>query len=303
MKADRRRRVLILGGSGMLGHKLWQDFSQRFETYVTFRENFTAYSEYGIFEVSQSRCLVSVDDIRSVEEVIEELRPDVVINCIGIVKQSDEVRDPIASIKVNSLFPHQVARICRETQSYLIHISTDCVFSGRKGNYAETDLADADDLYGRTKRLGEVVSEGCMTIRTSIIGRELQRSYGLIEWFLSQRGKSVDGWKRAVFSGLTTIEIARCIARIIQDRRELEGVWHVASDPISKFDLLSLVKAVYDFDVEIKPDGKKVIDRSLNSDRFQKATGYRPPSWQAMIEEMVQDPTPYSELRRLYADR
>ncbi len=296
-------KALILGGSGMLGHKLWQVLAPQLDAYVTFREAFPTYEKVGLFDPSHSRCLVSVDDIRSVENVIEELQPEVVINCIGIVKQSDEVRDPITSIKVNSLFPHQVARICRKTQRRLIHISTDCVFSGRKGNYTEEDLADADDTYGRTKCLGEVGSKGCMTIRTSIIGRELQRSYGLIEWFLSQSGMSVYGWKRAIFSGLTTIEIARVVARVVQDHPELEGVWHVASNPISKFDLLSLVKAVYDLDVEIIPDYEEVIDRSLNADRFQKATGYAPPTWQDMIEEMHQDSTPYSELRRSYADR
>jgi dTDP-4-dehydrorhamnose reductase len=296
-------KALILGGSGMLGHKLWQEFSQRFDTYVTFREDFATYSKYGIFDVSRSRCLVSVDDNRRVENVIEELQPDVVINCIGIVKQSDAAKDPVTSIPVNSHFPHQVAHVCRKARCRLIHISTDCVFSGLKGNYTEEDRPDPVDLYGRTKLEGEVSGKDCMTIRTSMIGRELRKNIGLIEWFLSQRGKSVDGWKRAIFSGLTTIEIARIIARIIQDHRELEGVWHVASNPISKFDLLSLVKEVYDLEVEIIPDDKKVIDRSLNADRFQKTTGYHPPSWREMIEEMHQDPTPYSELRRSYADR
>jgi dTDP-4-dehydrorhamnose reductase len=288
----------------MLGHKLWQRLVPRFDTYVTFRDDFHVYEETGIFDPSRSRCRVSVDDISSVEGVIEELQPNVVINCIGIIKQSEEAKDPIISITVNSLFPHQVLRICRKINSHLIHFSTDCVFSGRKGNYMEDDLADPVDLYGKSKYLGEIGDEeGCLTIRTSIIGRELRTSNGLIEWFLGQVGGRVNGWKRATFSGLTTIAIAEAITLIIQDHHDLQGIWHVASNPITKFDLLSLVKEVYDLDIEILPDERKDIDRSLDASHFQKETGYVPPSWRDMIEQMHQDPTPYSELRRSYADR
>jgi dTDP-4-dehydrorhamnose reductase len=296
-------KALVLGGSGMLGHKLWQELSPQFDTYVTLREGFSAYSEYDLFDASQSMCHVSVFDIDSVEGAIKELRPDVVINCIGAVKQAAEAKDPFISIAVNSLFPHQVAQFCRAVKSRLIHISTDCVFSGRAGNYAEDDLADAEDLYGRTKFLGEVAGESCTTIRTSMVGRELQRTNGLIEWFMSQEGETVPGYMRSVFSGLTTNALAKLIALIVQEHRDTDGIWHVASEPICKHDLLCMVKEVYGLEIEITPDEAHIVDRSLNGDRFRKRTGYVTPSWQEMIEEMHQDPTPYSEIRRAYADR
>jgi dTDP-4-dehydrorhamnose reductase len=296
-------KVLILGGSGMLGHKLWQELSPQLDTHVTLREDFSAYSEYGLFDPSRSKCHVSVFDIGSVEAAIEDLRPDVVVNCIGAVKQTAEAKDPFISIAVNSLFPHQLAQFCRAVKSRLIHISTDCVFSGREGNYSEDDLADAEDLYGRTKFLGEVAGEGCMTIRTSMVGRELQSTNGLIEWFMSQEGKTVPGYMRSIFSGLTTNALAKLIVQIVNDHRDTDGIWHVASEPIRKHDLLCMVKEVYGFNIEITPDETHIVDRTLNGDRFRKRTGYVTPSWQEMIEEMHQDPTPYSEIRRSNADR
>ena len=181
-------------------------------------------------------------------------------------------------------------------------MSTDCVFSGRRGNYRESDLSDAENLYGRTKFLGEVSGEGCLTIRTSMIGRELETSYGLIEWFLSQEGKTVSGYERAVFSGFTTNALAEIMVKIIAEHTDLHGIWHVASEPISKFELLTLVKQVYGLNIEIKLDDTVVVDRSLNAQRFQKATNFVSPSWHDMIGQMHRDPTRYSELRRPHAD-
>lgn len=296
-------RILVLGGSGMLGHKLWQVLAPRFDTYVTFREDFNSYAEYGIFDPARSRCKLSVSDVGNFEDCIEGLKPDVVINCIGVVKQSEEANDPIISREVNSTFPHQIAEFCQAVESRLIHISTDCVFSGNKGNYVEDDLADAEDIYGRTKLYGEVSGKDCLTIRTSMVGRELHSANGLIEWFLNQQGKRVPGYTRAIFSGLTTIALAKLLARVIQDHRDLTGIRHVASEPISKHDLLILVKEVYGLEIDVYADSEIEIDRSLNAARFNSETGYTVPTWQEMIEEMHQDPTPYSEYRRAYADR
>jgi dTDP-4-dehydrorhamnose reductase len=296
-------RVLILGGSGMLGHKLWQTFNGRFDTYVTFHRDFNSYKPYRLFDKARSIDHVSAEDFDSVARAIAEFKPDVVVNCIGIVKQAEAAKDPLVSIEVNALFPHRLARLCQVRGMRLIHISTDCVFSGRKGDYKESDFSDAEDLYGRTKFLGEVSDEGCLTIRTSMIGRELETSNGLIEWFLSQEDKTISGYKKFVFSGFTTNALAEIIAGIITKNPELHGVWHVASEPISKFELLSLVKQVYGLNIRIEPDETVVCDRSLNADRFRKATGLLPPTWPQMIEEMYRDPTPYSELRRLYANQ
>jgi len=287
----------------MLGHKLWQIFTHRFDTYLTLRRGFNSYKQYKLFDKARSIDHVSAEDFDSVARAITEFKPDVVVNCIGIVKQAEAAKDPLVSIEINALFPHRLAKLCRAEKVRLIHISTDCVFSGSKGNYKESDLSDAEDLYGRTKFLGEVDYRDCMTIRTSMIGRELETSNGLIEWFLSQEDKTIQGYTRAIFSGFTTNALAEIIAGIITKSPELHGVWHVASEPISKFELLSLVKQVYGLNIKVESDETAVCDRSLNSERFRKVTGFVPPTWHDMIEQMYRDSTPYSELRRHHANQ
>lgn len=292
-------RALILGGSGMLGHKLWQVCAERFDAYVTFRQPAKAYAAgYGLFDPSRAVTNVSANDFDSVVRAVASVRPSVVINCIGVVKQDDAAKDPLSSISINALFPHRLAQVCRMANARLLHLSTDCVFSGRKGNYAEDDPSDAEDLYGKTKYLGEVSSAGCLTLRTSMIGRELRGSHGLMEWFLSQRGKTVRGFRRAIFSGFTTRALAETIAWIISDHPELEGVWHVTAEPINKFDLLTMIKEAGGLSVEIEPDETFVCDRSLNGARFREATGFVSPSWSGMISQLFRDDTPYTEIRR-----
>ncbi|HVF45544.1 MAG TPA: SDR family oxidoreductase [Pyrinomonadaceae bacterium] len=294
-------RVLILGGSGMLGHKLWQRFAERFDTYVTFRGQASAYARAGLFDSSRSLGGVSAQDFDSVARAFADVRPLAVVNCIGIVKQDAAAKDPLTSIAVNSLFPHRLAALARAAGARLIHLSTDCVFSGRAGNYSESDAPDAADLYGRTKLLGEVSGPGALTVRTSMIGRELSGAHGLVEWFLSQRGGRVRGFRRAVFSGFTTRALADVLADILERRPELQGVWNVAAEPINKFDLLTLVRDSYGLDIEIEPDESFVCDRSLDARRFREAAGFAPPSWPEMIERMRGDSTPYEEIRRVHA--
>lgn len=291
-------RVLLLGGSGMLGHKLWQTCAARFDAYATFRQSPAAYEPFGLFDVARSIGHVSAEDFDSVVRAFAEVRPDVVVNCIGIVKQDAAAQDPHASISINTLLPHRLATLSRASGARLIHLSTDCVFSGRKGNYAESDESDCDDLYGKSKFLGEIKGAGCLTIRTSMIGRELSGAHGLVEWFLSQEGKTVRGYRRAIFSGFTTHVLAETIAQIIEAHTQLEGVWHVAANPISKFDLLTLIKEVGGLKIEIQPDETFACDRSLDGTRFRQATGFEPPSWSDMISQLFQDPTPYTAIRR-----
>jgi dTDP-4-dehydrorhamnose reductase len=240
---------------------------------------------------------VRADDLESVRYAIEHANPDVVINCIGIVKQLPAASDPLPTIAINALFPHQLAHICRQNRSRLIHVSTDCVFSGRKGNYTENDPTDAEDLYGKTKFLGEVDYPGCLTIRMSIIGPELSTTHGLFAWFMSQEGKTVSGYKKAIFSGLTTLALSEIIGKIISDYPELQGVWQIASKPISKFDLLNLVKKTYGMAITIEPDETVINDRSLNPGKFIKETKIKIPSWESMIDQMYRDPTPYTKIR------
>ncbi len=236
-------KVLILGGSGMLGHQLWEVLSPRFDAFVSLRRATSFFTK----ELDQKRIIagVSAEDFDSVIQAFARVQPDVVVNCIGVVKQQGAAKDPVACLSINSLFPHRLARLCQAARSRLIHVSTDCVFSGKKGNYTESDFPDADDLYGRSKLLGEVQGPGCLTLRTSIIGRELHTKQGLIEWFLSNEGKTVTGYRNAIFSGLTTQALSDLIARLILEFPDLEGLWHVAAVPINKFDLLSLVRDTF----------------------------------------------------------
>ncbi len=287
----------------MLGHKLCQMASARMETLATVRETNPAAETLGLSQQVRMIGGVEAMDLASVERAIAGARPDVVVNCVGIVKQSPLAQDPIASITVNSLFPHQLARLCREHGARLIHLSTDCVFSGRTGHYVEGDLSDAEDLYGRSKYLGEVSEPSGTTLRTSMIGRELHGANGLVEWFLSQKGKSVRGFRQSVFSGFTTVALSRVILEVVIPHPELCGVWHVAAEPISKYELLAMINDVYDLDVAIEVDDSVVCNRSLDGTRFAAGAGFVAPPWRAMIEEMAQDPTPYEQLRRMHARR
>jgi dTDP-4-dehydrorhamnose reductase len=201
------------------------------------------------------------------------------------VKQRSTAKESIPSLEINSLFPHKMAGLCKAAGMRMVHISTDCVFSGRKGRYQEADVSDAEDLYGRTKYLGEVSESHCVTLRTSMIGRELSRKQGLLEWFLSQKG-SVQGFKNAIFSGFTTLELSRIIEKILTDYPDKGGLYHVSSDPISKFDLLTLLKRKMGLRVDILPAEEPRLDRSLDSSRFRREFHYTPPPWEEMIEEL-----------------
>lgn len=290
--------LLILGGRGMLGHKLWQTLRDRFDVWATIRGDEVPAAQRETFPPDRTITGVDVTDLTSIERALDTSAPDVVINCIGIVKQLDAAADPVVSIGINALFPHQVARMTAARGARLLHISTDCVFSGRTGGYAETNQADADDLYGRSKRLGEVIGPGALTLRTSIIGRELAGAHGLVEWFLANRGGTVKGFTRAWFSGLTTKALADVLARVIAHHPDLTGLYHVAADRIDKDALLRLINDALDAGVAITPDEGLVIDRSLDGTRFRDATGWTPPSWPDMVAALAADPTPYDEWRQ-----
>jgi dTDP-4-dehydrorhamnose reductase len=291
-------RVLILGASGMLGHKLWQLFRDRFETWGTVRSSHQEYARYNLFDPDRLLSGIDACDFRTVVRALEMTKPDVVINSIGIIKQSPVAKDPVAIIEVNSLFPHRLARLCRTTDTRLIHISTDCVFSGRKGMYTEDDAPDADDVYGRTKLLGEVDGPDTLTLRTSLIGRELATTHGLVEWFLSNRGQRVPGYTNAIFSGFPALILAEIIAEISERRRPLSGVYHVSSEPVSKYQLLIMLRDAFQVPIEIEAFPHVSVDRSLDSSRFRAVTEYEPPSWAAMVNAMAKDPAPYDAWRQ-----
>jgi dTDP-4-dehydrorhamnose reductase len=291
-------RVLILGGSGMLGHKLYQVLNQRFDTWATLRSSADSYDDYGLFVADHTIGGVDVFTPDKVAAAIDRVHPDAVVNCIGIIKQRPEAENPVASITVNSLFPHQLARMCASIGVRLVHISTDCVFSGSKGMYIEDDYSDAEDLYGRTKYMGEVSGPACLTLRTSIIGRELHNESGLVEWFLSNEGSKIRGYTHSVFSGLTTLELAAIVEDVLDRHPNLSGLFHVSSDPINKHDLLVMIRNAFGARIEIEPDGEIRNDRSLDSNRFRLTTSFKPRPWVDMIADMANDTTPYVEWRR-----
>jgi dTDP-4-dehydrorhamnose reductase len=226
-----------------------------------------------------------VGDHDALVKLFAQVRPDVVINCIGLIKQLADVDDPLITLPINAILPHRLANLCDLAGARLVHMSTDCVFSGSKGSYIESDISDATDLYGKSKYLGEVDYPHAITIRTSIVGHELQSAHGLIGWFLSQQG-SCKGFRHAVFSGLPTVVLAKVIRDVVLPRTELTGVYHVAAKPISKYDLLKLVAEVYGKQIEVIPDDHLIIDRSLNAERFNLATGYIAPEWIDLIKTM-----------------
>ena len=288
--ADRLMRVLVLGGGGMLGHKLCQILGAKFETYATFRAEPPAVP--GVFEHIKALAGIDARDIDQLGATVRRVRPAFVLNAIGLVKQRSEASDPISAISINSLFPHQVATICRTEAARLIHISTDCVFSGRRGGYTEEDVPDPVDLYGRSKLLGEIDAPHVLTLRTSIIGRELGAGLGLVEWFLSNAGGRVSGYRNAVYSGLTTRALSLTLAGVM-DGPPLSGVWHVSARSITKLDLLRQINEAFGTNTTIEVDDTFHSDRSLVSDRFWAATGLERPTWQTMIREMADDATPY----------
>jgi dTDP-4-dehydrorhamnose reductase len=289
-------KMLVLGGSGMLGHQLWQTAAVRGEAYATVRGSLGESAASGVLDPARTVEFVAADDFSSVVRAFDAVQPTVVANCIGVVKQRPEANDPLVSITINSLFPHQLARLCRERAARLIHVSTDCVFSGQRGAYTELDVPDPEDLYGRSKLLGEVMGDGCLTLRSSMIGRELQGALSLLEWFLAQRGVTVRGYSRAYFSGLTTPALSRIICDVAEYHPDLHGVWHVAAAPISKLALLRLVRDAFGLDVTIEVDDLTAIDRTLNGQRFEDATGFVVPDWPTMIRELAAAPRPTSTL-------
>lgn len=291
-------RILILGASGMLGHKLCQTYQDRFEVWGTVRSTEQAYATYGLLVPERLLGGVDVYQFDTIIRALATARPDAVINSIGIIKQRPTAQDPLISLTVNAVFPHRLANLAQAAGARLVHISTDCVFSGRKGMYVEDDVSDTEDLYGRSKFLGEVYAPGCLTLRTSIIGRELNSTNGLVEWFLSNRDGCVQGYTGAIYSGFTTLALAEIIADVLENHPQLSGLYHVSSDPIDKYHLLCLVRDAFHVCVAIEPYDGVHINRSLDSTRFRAATGFTPPSWEEMARSMARDPTPYEQWRK-----
>lgn len=283
-------KVLVLGVTGMLGQAVFRVFGRdaEHEVWGTLRSA----SALRHFPADcQSRLIPGIDvlDQDALTPVLARVRPDVVINCVGLIKQLADAKDPLTALPINAMLPHRLARLCTLVGARLIHVSTDCVFSGRKGGYLESDISDAEDLYGKSKYIGELHDlSNAITLRTSIIGHELGSNYALVDWFLSQQG-SVKGFSKAIFSGLPTVELARVMKDYVLPHPQLSGLYHVAADAVNKLDLLQIVANVYGHPIEIRPDDALVIDRSLNGQLFREATGYTAEPWPVLIQRMHAD--------------
>ena len=308
-------QILIFGGAGMLGHKLFQRLrASHRDTICTIRGTLasSALAHVDLFQRGGVIEGVDASDASALQNLLAREKPRVVINCIGVVKQRAAAKLATPSIEINALLPHRLAESCRRIGARLIHFSTDCVFSGRRGNYTEDDISDAEDLYGRTKYLGEVSCGGALTLRTSIIGRELAHDESLLEWFLRESRQRngntrpaghhdyepIRGFTRAIYSGVTTNYLARVVEALIDEHPHLSGLYQVAAQPISKFDLLRLLRDAYHFDIEITPDSSLFCDRSMKGDKFARATGLTAPSWHELVDELANDDTPYDEWKQ-----
>lgn len=281
-------RLVILGGTGMLGHTLWGRLAQCFpDTYTTIRKGIEDYRDTGLLRSDRVIDHIDVMDLRMLEGALRVIKPDVILNCIGITKRREELQNPIPSIIVNAMFPHKLAKLAADVNAKVIHFSTDCVFDGKTGCYSDDDPANATDLYGRTKALGEVTGNNVLTLRSSFIGKELQEGTELLEWFLSQTDV-VRGFKNAIYTGLTTLELCRVVEKLLVDYPDATGLYNVSSEPISKFNLLQLIGETMHRNVKVMPDESFYCDRSLNSERFRRDFDYTPPAWKDMVEELNQ---------------
>ncbi len=290
-------KVLILGGTGMLGHKVYQVFRDLFDTWISARCDAAPCARYDLFDPAKIVDRTDLSSLESAEEVVKTVRPDAVINCVGVLKQTIGDSSPIEAITLNSLLPHWLERLSATHGFRLIQLGTDCVFSGRKGLYNEQDEPDPVDSYGRTKLLGEVTGQRSLTLRTSMIGREMRRTVGLLEWFLAQEGKTIQGYKRAIFSGFTTSVLAGILADILQNQPALSGLYHISCRPINKYDLLCLVRDTLKLDIKIEANETFVCDRSLDSAKLCAIMNYRPPTWEEMIAQLAAEVGQYEKWR------
>jgi dTDP-4-dehydrorhamnose reductase len=293
-------RILVLGGTGMLGHKMHEVLAADHDVTSTTRSNLSDLPVKADEFFHRGSVVEGVDatDLDRIGELQVDRGSQAIINCVGVVKQRPEADDPQTAIAINALLPHRLAALCRARSIGRVHFSTDCVFSGARGDYREDDPTDAVDLYGRTKAMGEVQGPGALTIRSSLIGRELARFGSLVEWFLQQRGE-VRGYTRAFFSGLTTTAMAEVVRQILEEHPSLSGVYHVASPRISKFELLQKLRERLELQavLDVVPDDTVAIDRSLHGERFEAATGIRAPGWDEMLEGFPKDSARYRRMK------
>ena len=280
--------ILVTGASGMLGHRIVRHFAGRRPVVAVMRDGSRPERLRRVLAQARVETVATLSE-DAVARLLDTHRPSAVINAAGLIKQRPAASDAVTMIEANAALPHRLAAACAGRDIRLVHISSDCVFSGRSGRYTEDDVTDAMDMYGRSKALGEPVGPGCLSLRTSVIGPEIGSAFGLLEWFRSRRGGTADGFRRVIFPGLPTIEVARVIEKVLEEQPRLSGLYHVAADPISKFDLLDLINRRYGLGVTLRAVDEPVSDRSLDGSRFRAATGFEAAPWPELIDLMARD--------------
>lgn len=281
-------RVIVLGASGMLGHRVARHLSASRSVVAVMRPGPRPDRLGAVLRRADVRIIDALTD-DSIGALLDDVRPAAVVNAAGVIKQRPAAADVLTMIETNSMLPHRLARACGARGVRLIHVSSDCVFSGHRGNYREEDLTDAIDAYGRSKALGEPAGANCLTLRTSIIGPEIGTAFGLLEWIRSRAGQSADGFRKVIFPGLPTIRLARVIETMLDEHPSLSGLYHVAATPISKHDLLHLINDRYRFGISIRGVDEPVSDRSLDGSRFVAATGITLEAWPELVDQMARD--------------
>jgi len=282
--------IIVLGAAGMLGHKIWQQLNTLYPAQVfgTLRNSAEHYESFNLFD--ERRMLqVDVSDFSKLEACLDKIKPKWIVNCIGLTLRKPDLADLEKCIEINSMLPHRLKAWATNNSSKVIHFSTDCVFDGKKGNYSLSDAPSATDLYGKSKYLGEIAGPHALTLRLSIVGRELEKKTELLEWLLAQKNQKIKGYSKVIYSGLSTLKVAQEVAKIIQKHPDLNGVYQLASQPVSKFELLKLFNAAYHVGAEIEEFEGYISDKSLNCEAYSKATGFVAPNWKDMTLELVAD--------------
>jgi dTDP-4-dehydrorhamnose reductase len=289
-------KILILGAEGMLGHKLFEVLSSSYpETYgaISGKVNDHIYKQISMFQTERIIPDVNAMEFEQIESIIKNVNPDIVINCLRVTTHNNTALSAIKNITVNSVLPQQLLKVTYNRGCRLIHYSSDCVFDGKLGMYSEDDIPNAIHMYGRTRLLGEVCADHALVLRGSVIGQELMNHNSLLDWFLRKKGGDIKGFSRAIYSGLSSIETAKVTSLILSNKQSLTGLYNIASDPISKYDLLNLAKKSFAVDVKIKRDNSFKIDRSLNPNKFNKEMNYIAPSWALMMKELATESNKY----------
>jgi dTDP-4-dehydrorhamnose reductase len=289
-------RVLILGASGLIGHKLWQTLVDCFDCYAVLHR---AREHFAWTRLYDSDCVIDAIDLTDftrLNGLLSDLRPDVVLNAVGVTKRHLDETAPLKAILANAALPHALADWARRHGKRVFQFSTDCVFSGASGGYTEECEPDGTDIYGRSKALGELHGPGCLTLRTSFIGRELSARTELLEWFLAKQGQTIKGFTNAIYTGVSTHFLSQVVIQLIEAYPELNGLYQLAAPPITKFYLLCLARDAYGVQVEIQPEAGVVIDRSLNGRRFTEVTGIQVPSWEEMMYELAAEDQLYQSM-------